>query len=182
MGRTKPVQAKEYIADLTATIRREGKKPFREEAWRYYTILDQVRWMGADGMEAQEIAKTLRTDARGTDLYGRGLHHRIKSKRRRIMGKIYSSYPTEFPFTLTVKSGGNTFQHRFHEGDEVICIFCGEKFALDEESAFRYRHKYDGNAKIFCGNCGRVADAVYYANEQNRVSLKAWDSPYVKTI
>ena len=53
----KQLKPKAYIPDLTATIRKEGKKTIREEAWRYYTILDQVRWMGADGMEAQEIAK-----------------------------------------------------------------------------------------------------------------------------
>ena len=54
-----PKQAKQkaYIPDLTATIRKEGKKTFKEESWRYNSILDQVRWMGADRFQAQEIAK-----------------------------------------------------------------------------------------------------------------------------
>ena len=57
MAKRKEVKRPEYIQDLTATIRKEGKRTFTEEAWRYNSILDQVRWMGADRFDAQEIAK-----------------------------------------------------------------------------------------------------------------------------
>ena len=55
--RSRIVKPKEYLQDLTAIISKKGEKTFREEAWRYNSILDQVRWMGADRFTAQTIAK-----------------------------------------------------------------------------------------------------------------------------
>ena len=43
--------------DLVAVIRKSGKNPIRHEAWRFYSILDTLRWLGADLQTATDIAK-----------------------------------------------------------------------------------------------------------------------------
>ena len=43
--------------ELVAVIRKGGKSPIRHEAWRYYSILDTLRWYGLDLEQANEIAK-----------------------------------------------------------------------------------------------------------------------------
>lgn len=51
------VKPKAYIEDLTATIRKEGKRTVAEKSWKYNTILEKVQWMGADRITATDIAK-----------------------------------------------------------------------------------------------------------------------------
>jgi len=43
--------------EMMVVIRKNGKNPVRHEAWRYYSILDTLRWFGADRDTAAEIAK-----------------------------------------------------------------------------------------------------------------------------
>ena len=43
--------------ELIAVIRKGNKSPIRHEAWRYYSILDTLRWYGVSLEEAKEIAK-----------------------------------------------------------------------------------------------------------------------------
>ena len=51
-GKLKPV-----IEDLDAVIRREGKKPIKIESWRFYSIMDALRWMDVDRQKAEDTAK-----------------------------------------------------------------------------------------------------------------------------
>ena len=43
--------------ELVAVIRKGGKSPIRHEAWRYYSILDTLRWYGVDRDTAMDVAK-----------------------------------------------------------------------------------------------------------------------------
>lgn len=54
-GRT--VKPKPVIEDLDTIIRQEGKKPVKIESWRYYSIMDALRWMNVDRQKAEDTAK-----------------------------------------------------------------------------------------------------------------------------
>lgn len=54
-GRT--VKPKPVIEDLDSIIRQEGKKPIKIESWRYYSIMDALRWMDVDRQKAEDTAK-----------------------------------------------------------------------------------------------------------------------------
>ena len=54
-GRT--VKPKPVIEDLDAVIRQEGKKPIKIDSWRYYSIMDALRWMDVDRQKAADTAK-----------------------------------------------------------------------------------------------------------------------------
>ena len=94
---------------------------------------------------------------------------------------LYSEVPVVFPVDITVKGTGNTFYHRFNEGDQVECWWCKAKITLNQQTVFRYLHPIDGNARVRCKICSNVTDIVYYANSDNRIKLKTWDSEHVKT-
>ena len=51
------VKTKIETEDLTAIIRQEGKKPIKIDSWRYYSIMDALRWMGVDRQKAEDTAK-----------------------------------------------------------------------------------------------------------------------------
>lgn len=53
----KKAKVKPFIEDLTAVIRRDGKKPIKIDAWRYYSIMDALRWMDVDRQKAADAAK-----------------------------------------------------------------------------------------------------------------------------
>lgn len=53
----KKAKIKPVIEDLTAIIRQEGKKPIKIESWRYYSIMDALRWMDVDRQKAEDTAK-----------------------------------------------------------------------------------------------------------------------------
>lgn len=57
MRRPKQIKPKPYQDDLTAVIRADGKKPVKLAAWRYYSIVDALRWMGLDHVQAHDVAK-----------------------------------------------------------------------------------------------------------------------------
>lgn len=98
-----------------------------------------------------------------------------------VKRKKYHRFPAELPIELTIKNRGNTHRHVLQNGDTVNCIFCGRPITLDWETVFRYVHPYDDNRKIFCPECERTADAVYYASDKNRISLETWDTKFNKT-
>ena len=95
--------------------------------------------------------------------------------------KHYSKTSVKFPIEIRMKILGNVMEYRMNKGDEVECRFCGEKIVLGNETVFKYRHKYDNGAKIYCQNCEHVMDAAYYASDENRVRITAWDAKFVKT-
>ena len=51
------VKPKPVIEDLDTIIRQEGKKPIKIESWRYYSIMDALRWMDVDRQNAEDTAK-----------------------------------------------------------------------------------------------------------------------------
>lgn len=51
------VKPKIESEDLTAIIRQEGKKPIKIDSWRYYSIMDALRWMNVDRQKAEDTAK-----------------------------------------------------------------------------------------------------------------------------
>ena len=95
--------------------------------------------------------------------------------------KHYSKLPAKLPVLLTIKFGGNIFKHILKDGDKLKCIYCGKEFTLDNKTAFTFLHPHDKNVRIECPECKQSADAVYYADKNNRTSIKAWDSKLVKT-
>jgi len=97
------------------------------------------------------------------------------------MGRIYPIVKARFPIRETVKYMGSTTEHVLNRGDEVRCRWCRKPITLNEETVFRYRHRYDHGNKVWCEYCHNVADAVYYCNSDNQVKLKVWDSNFVKT-
>lgn len=48
---------KPYYEDMTATIKKPGNKKVVIDSWRYYSIMDSLRWMGVDRLIAQDAAK-----------------------------------------------------------------------------------------------------------------------------
>ena len=48
---------KPYYEDMTATIKKPGHKKVVIDSWRYYSIMDSLRWMGVDRLIAQDAAK-----------------------------------------------------------------------------------------------------------------------------
>lgn len=97
------------------------------------------------------------------------------------MGRIYQTLPVAFPIVIKIKSGDNTFTHCICEGEHVTCRFCGSGITLNNDTVFRYNHKYDHNAKVRCKICSKVSDIVYYCDNSNRVRIDSWDANYVKT-
>ena len=95
--------------------------------------------------------------------------------------KHYRKTSVDFPIEIKIKILGNVMEYRMNEGDEVECRFCGEKIVLSDDTVFKYRHKFDHNAKIYCTECEHVMDAAYYISDENRVSITAWNSKFVKT-
>ena len=95
--------------------------------------------------------------------------------------KTYSRATVVFPIDITIKYGGNVFQHRINRDEKVKCWRCGKEIVLNKKSVFRYRHPLDIGPKVSCENCGQVTDLAYYTGKGNRVSMKAWDSGLVKT-
>ena len=95
--------------------------------------------------------------------------------------KLYSEIPVAFPINLEMTLRGNTYRHRFNEGDIVKCIWCDSEIELGEDTVFKYRHPIDVNPRVSCKYCGNVADIAYYANRQNRVKVRTWDAEHVKT-
>ena len=51
------VKPKPVIEDLDTIIRQEGKKPIKIESWRFYSIMDALRWMDVDRQKAEDTAK-----------------------------------------------------------------------------------------------------------------------------
>ena len=51
------VNPKIETEDLTAIIRQEGKKPIKIDSWRFYSIMDALRWMNVDRQKAEDTAK-----------------------------------------------------------------------------------------------------------------------------
>lgn len=43
--------------DMIAVIRKNGKNPIRLESWRYWSIMDALRWYGLDRLTASDLAK-----------------------------------------------------------------------------------------------------------------------------
>lgn len=97
------------------------------------------------------------------------------------MGKIYPALPIEFPIDIKIKYGSSNFTYHIDKGDNVKCRFCGSEITLNNDTVFRYNHKYDHNEKVRCKICGKVSDIVYYCDNSNRVRIKSWDANYVKT-
>ena len=97
------------------------------------------------------------------------------------MGRIYPKLPVAFPIDIKIKSGGNTFAHQIKEGDRVKCWWCKAGITLNNDTVFRFNHKYDTNAKVECKICSRITDIIYYCNDTNLVKIGTWDAKYVKT-
>ena len=95
--------------------------------------------------------------------------------------KLYSEIPVAFPINLEMTLRGNTYKHRFNEGDIVKCIWCDSEIELGEDTVFKYRHPIDVNPRVSCKYCGNVADIAYYANHKNLVKVRTWDADHVKT-
>ena len=95
--------------------------------------------------------------------------------------KLYSEIPVAFPINLEITLRGNTYRHRFNEGDIVKCIWCDSEIELGEDTVFKYRHPIDVNPRVSCKYCGNVADIAYYANHKNLVKVRTWDADHVKT-
>ena len=95
--------------------------------------------------------------------------------------KLYSEIPIAFPINLEMTLRGNTYKHRFNEGDIVKCIWCDSEIELGEDTVFKYRHPIDVNPRVSCKYCGNVADIAYYANHKNLVKVRTWDADHVKT-
>ena len=95
--------------------------------------------------------------------------------------KLYSEIPVAFPINLEMTLRGNTYRHRFNEGDIVKCIWCDSEIELGEDTVFKYRHPIDVNPRVSCKYCGNVADIAYYANHKNLVKVRTWDAEHVKT-
>jgi len=95
--------------------------------------------------------------------------------------KLYSEIPVAFPINLEMTLRGNTYRHRFNEGDIVKCIWCDSEIELGEDTVFKYRHPIDVNPRVSCKYCGNVADIAYYANHKNLVKVRTWDADHVKT-
>ena len=53
----KKIHPKERLDDLIAVIRLGGKNPVRLEAWRYWSIVETLRWFGIDRQTAYDAAK-----------------------------------------------------------------------------------------------------------------------------
>ena len=94
---------------------------------------------------------------------------------------LYSEIPVAFPINLEMTLRGNTYRHRFNEGDIVKCIWCDSEIELGEDTVFKYRHPIDVNPRVSCKYCGNVADIAYYANHKNLVKVRTWDADHVKT-
>ena len=97
------------------------------------------------------------------------------------MGKHYSKLPIEFPIEIKIKYMSDTYAHRLNEGDVVKCWWCGKGITLDNDTVFRFLHKYDTNAKVQCYGCGKITDAVYYCNDSNKIGVTPWDAKFVRT-
>ena len=95
--------------------------------------------------------------------------------------KLYSEIPVAFPINLEMTLRGNTYRHRFNEGDIVKCIWCDSEIELGEDTVFKYRHPIDVNPRVSCKYCGNVADIAYYANHKNLVKVRTWYADHVKT-
>ena len=77
----------------------------------------------------------------------------------------------EFPIKLDIQYNGNEFIHEIKQGDVVKCVFCGERIILNHDTVFSYLHVFDRAPKVQCRMCGKIADAVYYANVNNRKEI-----------
>ena len=50
---------KERIEDLVAVIHYKDREIIRVDSWRYYTILDTLRWLGLGRQEAMDGTKRI---------------------------------------------------------------------------------------------------------------------------
>ena len=57
MRKSKQDQPKERIEDLVAIIHYKNREVVRFDSWRYYSILDALRWLGVERQEAMDAAK-----------------------------------------------------------------------------------------------------------------------------
>ena len=53
----KLIYPKPRYEDMDAVISKRGHKTEVIDSWRYYSIMDALRWMGAERVEAQDAAK-----------------------------------------------------------------------------------------------------------------------------